>query len=1155
MKTNKQIVKIGSLNKILLPIAGIALSVFQTSFAQQLWFGNSGTGNCPPYSVTFDIYSQPPGTDHYIWYFGDGTNPVTSSATSQSHTFNSGGNYEIILEAYDTSDVLLETASQDWFWIDGPGIQPSALFACPGDRIFFEARSTGNETILQWDFGDGTVVPGGMGGDRIDHTYADTGTFTVSLSMDDPSCGIKTVSRKITIGNNITPDLSWIDIWPQPVCPNDQVQLGTRTAGNFTWNFGDGNTDSGDEPRVEHVYDILGAYVFTVQVTNSCGLSDVGSDTVFVQGNVPVTDDLSYIDPQPNPACPGDPINFDCWDCGQNQKFESFSWDFGDGTYESVNGAVAHAYSSIGTKFPTLTIANGCGNTATFTYTVSIQGNLPVNTSNYFAAFAPDSACPGDNLMGLVSSGAMKYKWDFLDGTVDSTPDWVDNEIAIFYHIYNTTGNYNTTITITNGCGNSGTISNNPPYQNTTIFIGNNVDVQTVDFSEGPMGFGAVSSDNDGSYQTCATVEFIAFGGNSYAWNWGDGTTLTTPNSWPTHVWDTAGTYTVTLTTTNGCGNSETFTEDIVIQGACIYSCPFSVNSTTTDATCGNEDGSATAIADGGLPPYTYLWSDSAAQTTSTATGLGADFYTVQVMDANGCVVYFDADVSDAGLNIDYIAVDVSCYGLSDGSIDVTITGGTPPLTYEWSGGQSSQDLGNLPAGVYSLVVTDGALINKCIANENIIVDQPDDLNFYVLTNNAACSDSNGSAMAIVTGGTWPYTYNWSTGETDDAVNGLSAGNYSLTVTDTNGCVTTKTYSVNNTGGALVTITAVTDVTCSSPAIGAIDINVTGGTPPYTFSWSTGSSAQDISGLTESIYNLTVTDGAGCLSAFSQEIITALPSNPGICIVTVDSVTGKNIVVWEELPGIVSYNIYKEGTIADKYSLVGTVASTSQSDFTDPDSDPLIRSWRYRITAVDSCNLESEPSGTHKTIHIQSNLGTSDEVNLTWDGYEGFSFGTYYIYRSTVPGSPVLIDSVASTLFTYSDQSHPGGLLRYYLIAKKATPCIAQAKVKTYNASKSNTANQVAPVSIGETMKLNSSLVVFPNPAKDALTISSVNGLNFSHLSVLNLLGRSIIDIKSGTGNDFGMTIKINIGTLPQGIYILRFASPEGVEYRKFIKQ
>jgi len=264
----------------------------------------------------------------------------------------------------------------------------------------------------------------------------------------------------------------------------------------------------------------------------------------------------------------------------------------------------------------------------------------------------------------------------------------------------------------------------------------------------------------------------------------------------------------------------------------------------------------------------------------------------------------------------------------------------------------------------------------------------------------------------------------------DSIINNVPAGTYLVAISDNNGCITAASADVNSAGGASVSIISIVNVTCDNPNGGSIDINVYGGKTPYSYLWSTGDTTQDIFNLSDTTYQVTVTDDNGCVASKSFVISFVTPSVP-ICIVTVDSATGKNLVVWEkpDTANIQSYNIYKEESLSGIYHLISSVLYDSLSTFLDTLADPQQRSWRYKISVIDSCGNESELSQVHKTMYLAANLDVNGKINLNWDHYSGFSFSTYTIFRGTSPFSLDSINAIPGNTNLFSDVSPPQGQL------------------------------------------------------------------------------------------------------------------------------
>ena len=251
------------------------------------------------------------------------------------------------------------------------------------------------------------------------------------------------------------------------------------------------------------------------------------------------------------------------------------------------------------------------------------------------------------------------------------------------------------------------------------------------------------------------------------------------------------GAYTVTIRDANYCVLTESFTiaEPLILTTA--------IGSQTNVTTYGGNDGSATIAVTGGTAPYTYSWSPSGSG--ATASNLAAGTYTVLQIDARGCTTAQSVVITQPAPPYEIVLVsknDISCNGSNDGSITVTVTGGTAPYTYSWSpSAGNSPSVSNLPAGVYTLTVTDA---DSSIITKSFTILEPAVLSGSMTTIvNVGCSgQSNGSATVTASGGTAPYTYLWSNGMTTATATNLIAANYSVTVTDSNGCSVTVPVSI-----------------------------------------------------------------------------------------------------------------------------------------------------------------------------------------------------------------------------------------------------------------------------------------------------------------------------------------------------------------------
>jgi len=402
-----------------------------------------------------------------------------------------------------------------------------------------------------------------------------------------------------------------------------------------------------------------------------------------------------------------------------------------------------------------------------------------------------------------------------------------------------TSGVHNVTVTDSNNCEMAATsITITAPQ----ILVGT-ISTQPISCFEA----------NDGSLTANPT------GGTSpFTFDWSNGMTGATNSGL------TSGTFQVTITDTNGCSTveSSTLTSPLKII----------VNTTVTAmATCnGNNDGAASVSANGGTGMLSYLWSTGAAGTI--ISNLIAGTYSVTVTDDNNCTAISSVTITEpSALNSNQTVQDVSCFGANDGSINLVVTGGSLPYSYNWSSGHSGATITGLSPGNYQVTITD---VNGCSLIESLSIVGPTMLSgATVVDNQIICNGGNdGQATVSATGGTAPYTYIWSNGASTPTISNLSVGVYSVTVVDDNLCeVVTNSITITDPpilGGSLTT----QPVRCYGNSDGSGIVNVFGGVFPYTYIWSNGQTGAIVNGLPAGNLEVTVTDSNGCSEVISGNI-------------------------------------------------------------------------------------------------------------------------------------------------------------------------------------------------------------------------------------------------------------------------------------------
>jgi gliding motility-associated-like protein len=315
-----------------------------------------------------------------------------------------------------------------------------------------------------------------------------------------------------------------------------------------------------------------------------------------------------------------------------------------------------------------------------------------------------------------------------------------------------------------------------------------------------------------------------------------------------------------------------------------------SATTSSTNATCGSSNGSATVTPTGGTSPYTYVWSPSGG-TGATASNLAGGSYSVLVTDALGCITTQNVTVNTTGGPTVTISnqTNVNCFGQSTGSATVSASGGTGPYTYTWMPGSlTGATQSNLAANSYTVTALDAG---GCTGTVTVTITQPTAaLTATTSSIPATCGATDGGAGVLPAGGTGPYSYQWSPGgATTQALANVAAGAYSVQVTDALGCQITQNVTVSSTGGPTLSTSNIVGTTCSNTSTGSATVNATGGTAPLTYSWlPSGGSAASATGLAGGSYTVNVTDAAGCVSS----ITVVIPSPAPITIV--ETITSTN---------------------------------------------------------------------------------------------------------------------------------------------------------------------------------------------------------------------------------------------------------------------
>ena len=336
-----------------------------------------------------------------------------------------------------------------------------------------------------------------------------------------------------------------------------------------------------------------------------------------------------------------------------------------------------------------------------------------------------------------------------------------------------------------------------------------------------------------------------------------------------------AGNYTVTITDINTC--TATANVNISNTGGVTASV------ISTSITCnGGTNGSATVTPIGGNGPYTYTWSPSGGNST-VGSGLAFGDYTIAVSDAHSCTTTAIASISQPSIiSLTSITTSITCNGGSNGTASVTATGGTSGYTYTWSqGGGNSSSASGLDAGNYTILVLDA---NLCAATTSVIIYQPSALVVNLTSTSATCGQANGTVDAIASGGAPGYTYTWSpAGGNSNSATGLATGNYTVTIKDTNNCISIAQTNVAQAPSLSLTVTG-TAAKCGN-ANGTATAIASGGTGIITYTWSCGGNLATVTNLSgNNTYTISASDALGC--SVSKSVTIGNYSTPVLGVVS-----------------------------------------------------------------------------------------------------------------------------------------------------------------------------------------------------------------------------------------------------------------------------
>ncbi|MFC4815508.1 T9SS type A sorting domain-containing protein [Flavobacterium sp. GCM10023249] len=622
----------------------------------------------------------------------------------------------------------------------------------------------------------------------------------------------------------------------------------------------------------------------------------------------------------------------------------------------------------------------------------------------------------------------------------------------------------------------------------------------------------------NGGSNGAAQVNAATGGIGPYTYNWtpgnptGDGTTNVSGL--------TAGTWTCTVTDAIGCTASTNFT---ITQPTALV---LNASSQTNIACNGGSTGAAAVnAATGGAGGYTYNWTpgNPTGDGTTSVTGLTAGTWTCTVTDANGCTAARNFTITQPpSLSLTASSqTNIACNGGSTGAAAVNAaTGGAGGYTYNWTPGNPTGDgttsVTGLTAGTWTCTVTDA---NACTTAINFTITQPTSLvlNANTQTNISCNGGSNGSASVnTATGGAGGYTYNWTpgnpTGDGTTSVSGLSAGTWTCTVTDANGCTTARNFTITQPTALLSSAASQTNVSCNGGSNGSASINTpTGGAGGYTYNWTpgnpTGDGTTSVFGLSPGTWTCTVTDANSCTTAVNFTI-----TQPTALSATAASQT--NVSCNGGSNGAASINPVSGG--AGGYTYNWTPGNPT-GDGTTSVTGLTAGTWTCTITDANSCTTDVNFTITQPTAVDASVTQSAGILTATQNG------ATYQWY------------SCPNTLLTgETNQTYTPSIVGDYKAEITFGGCTVTSSCITVTTLDTDDFN------------LFDKFKMYPNPNNGSLTIETETDGNFV---IVNQLGQIV---ESFTAKANARTT-INIEKLSDGTYFVKGNKGTNIPTKKLV--
>lgn len=668
---------------------------------------------------------------------------------------------------------------------------------------------------------------------------------------------------------------------------------------------------------------------------------------------------------------------------------------------------------------------------------------------------------------------------------------------------------------------------------------------------------------------------FVDGGTPDYTYQWSDGST----NEVLTNI--AAGTYSVTVIDANGCtADAEVTLNDI--EGILL-----AVNDVTNNTCNGEGNGSATISANGGVGNYTYLWSNGG--TNPTEVDLVAGTYTVTVTDIGGCLGMISFDITEPlPFAVNETINNISCNDINDGSISVSPTGGTGALTLAWNTGSSETSISDLVPGLYSVEITDEL---GCNEEFEFVITEPEEIVLDITSTIAPqCpGDSTGMIDITATGGTGTLSYLWSTGSTESSISDLEQGDYSLTVTDENGCFSAANYTLDDPAELTVEPNFVLP-TCNDSEDGSITVAPSGGNGEYTYIWCNDDNTETTSSLGAGTYSLTITDGNNCSKAIDFTLDAPLGIDPNVSFTDV-TVNGANDGTATASPlngtGPYSYTWSNGETTASISNLMPGAYALTVTDSNDCMAEASIVINNGDCNIVPTANITDISCFDASDGNIEIVLeGAVSPISYSWNNGDtessisNLNVGLYSVTATDANGclvqivdmeiiSPEELTIENTVIGDASSSDIEDGSISFDILGGTGVATIQYTdafgevlNIESFEnigsglygaiiTDENGCSIMVGPFEVGVISSITDidfSAIMYPNPARDLLTIVVDKALKRTP-TVYNLNGQ-VIDVSISSNNG---TYQLDISSVQNGVYSVQVSTNTQTKFLKFL--